>query len=204
MIKSLYFTLYTLLPIIGLCQDINISIYPNGEKHIKTEIKNGRTYYHQIWDEDGNEELINGNGTTSYLDEERDVMSYRSIDDSLATTWYEIRHEHSDTIYWLADSPAFYKKGVDEFYKEVQLNIRRLCDPFKIEEIKKNPDIQNQVYVHFVVTKKGKVSEVTVKNANNKYIRQCAESIVRGLKDWIPAISNSKNVDFQFILPLTF
>jgi hypothetical protein len=63
-------------------------------------------------------------------------------------TWYEIRHEFADTIYWIADKPAYFKRGAKEFYKEVQLNLRKLCDPFKIEKIKKKPGFQSQVFVH--------------------------------------------------------
>lgn len=204
MSKSLQILFYLILPIVGYSQEINISQHIDGEKHIKTEIKNNRTYYHQIWDVDGKEELINGTGIHSFFDEERNITDFRSIKDSLCITWYEIRNEQSDTVYWISDSPAVYKKGIEEFYLDVQLNIRRVCDPFKIDEIKKNTDVQTQVFIHFVVNKKGKISEVTVNKANNKYILQCSESIVRALKGWIPAKSNNKAVDFQFVLPLKF
>jgi hypothetical protein len=200
----LLFTFLILKLAICFSQDINISQYPDGNNHIKTEIKNGRTYYHQIWDKDGNEVLVNGTGNHSFLDQERNITDYREIKDSLCLAWFEIRHEHSDTIYWMADKPAYFKKGVNEFYKEMNVNLRRVCDPFKIERIKKNPDLQKQVFVHFIVNKEGKITEVEVKKANNVYIKKCSAAVIWASKGWIPAISNGKNVNFQFIMPITF
>jgi hypothetical protein len=54
------------------------------------------------------------------------------------------------------------------------------------------------------VSKEGKIAEITIRKANNEYVRSCSESVVRAIKGWVPAVSNNKHVDFQIILPITF
>ncbi len=66
--------------------------------------------------------------------------------------------------------------------------------------------ISGKVYLKFIVSEKGKISNVTI----SKKLPGCpecdeeAKRVVEMMPDWIPAKNNNKNVSSYFNLPISF
>lgn len=65
-------------------------------------------------------------------------------------------------------------------------------------------DVQGKVLVRFVVTKDGKVDEVTVKTSVHPLLDAEAVRVVSLLNDWIPGKYNGKTVNTYYTLPISF
>ena len=86
---------------------------------MKTECRqsDGKLVYHQIWNLNGNEELINGTGEHNFEHDERKAIEHFVIMDSIVVEHFDFRTEKKDTIYWICDEPAIYKGGLEMAYR---------------------------------------------------------------------------------------
>jgi hypothetical protein len=194
-----------LFPSVSNSQDIEISYHPNGQKHMKTEFRENKnlTLYHQIWDINGNEELINGTGNHNFIHDERRVIEHFVIKDSIVTKRFDYRIDKKDTIYWICETPAIYIGGSEKFYDDIQLTIRRFTDPLKMKKLKKG-GLEYQVFVHFIIDDEGILTESKIPKSVDKYLDQLSLTAVKHLGEWMPAIDDGKKVNFQYILPITY
>jgi protein TonB len=107
--------------------------------------------------------------------------------------------EFSEQIYDMVDVEAEYAGGASSMMNFLATN---MTYPQKAVE----SDIQGRVYVKFVVTKKGEVTNVTLlKGMSN--CQECNEEalrVVREMPNFKPAQVNGENVNAYFVLPIVF
>ncbi|MBP6511207.1 MAG: energy transducer TonB [Bacteroidia bacterium] len=65
-------------------------------------------------------------------------------------------------------------------------------------------DIQGKVYVSFIVSELGKISDVEVVRGVNELLDNEAKRIVKDMPTWKPGMQGDKPVKVKFILPIVF
>ena len=122
------------------------------------------------------------------------------LDKLLASTPY---YEKPDGIL------VYYKAEVDPAYigGEKALN-RFLKDNLKFPADAEDEGLEGTVYVDFVVSKTGEVSDATATNytyseTDNQFIME-ALRVVNLMPDWAPGSQNGDEVNVKFSLPITF
>lgn len=104
-----------------------------------------------------------------------------------------------EEIYDTVDVSAEYAGGTSSMMNYLSTNITY---PQRAVQ----SDIQGRVFVKFIVSKKGKVTNVSIlKGIEN--CQECNEEamrVVREMPDFKPAQVNGKNVNSYYILPITF
>ncbi len=95
--------------------------------------------------------------------------------------------------------PAEYPGGREAMVAFLQKNI-------KVPAVAEELGIKGKVYLKFVVSESGNISNVSVK----KGIADCPECdaeamrVVKKMPDWIPAKNDGKNVNAWYTLPIVF
>ncbi len=104
---------------------------------------------------------------------------------------------------------VYYKAEVDPAYigGEKALN-RFLKDNLKFPADAEDEGLEGTVYVDFVVSKTGEVSDATATNytyekTDNQFIVE-ALRVVNLMPDWVPGSQNGEEVNVKFSLPITF
>ena len=64
--------------------------------------------------------------------------------------------------------------------------------------------IEGKVYVRFVVTKTGEISNVEVQRSVHPLLDAEAVRVVKTMPKWIPGKQNRRNVDVYFSVPVAF
>ncbi|PIQ48189.1 MAG: hypothetical protein COW03_11085 [Cytophagales bacterium CG12_big_fil_rev_8_21_14_0_65_40_12] len=105
------------------------------------------------------------------------------------------------TVYYKADIDPIYvggEKAMNEF----------LQDNLKFPEVAEQEAMEGTVFVEFVVSDSGEVTEVAT--SNNTYsdvddlFREEALRVVNLMPNWIPGQQNGAAVDTKFSIPITF
>jgi protein TonB len=65
-------------------------------------------------------------------------------------------------------------------------------------------DIQGRIYVRFVVTNKGDLSNIEVIRGLSSSLDSEAIRIIKIMPKWIPGVQDSINVNTWFVLPIDF
>jgi len=87
--------------------------------------------------------------------------------------------------------------GMQGFYNYVASNL-------KYSNKARKAGIEGKVFVQFVVTKDGKVKDVTVVKGIEAGCDQASIEVVEGFQKWSPGIKDGEKVNVQLTLPITF
>jgi len=107
-----------------------------------------------------------------------------------------------DTIYAYAevDTPPIFPGGEDSLKSYIYKNLR-------YPQIAKENDIQETVYVTFIIDKTGAVIKPTVKKGLKGAGKACDDEAIRLIKNmpkWSPGKQNGKQISVQHNLPIHF
>lgn len=105
--------------------------------------------------------------------------------------------EKKDKVYMSVEKVAEYPGGQKAMMQFLVENV-------KYPENAMKNDIQGRVVVKFIVTKKGKIKDVTVLKPVDPELDKEAIRVVESMPDWIPAQNDGKAVDSYFHLPVSF
>jgi TonB family protein len=64
--------------------------------------------------------------------------------------------------------------------------------------------IEGKVYIRFAVDKTGFVKEIVVLKGIGYGLDEAAMDVITLLGNWIPAVKNSENIDYNVVIPITF
>lgn len=87
--------------------------------------------------------------------------------------------------------------GLEEMYKYLGKNT-------KYPAMEKDASIQGKVYVEFVVSSSGAITDVTLKRGVSGGLDKEALRVVKGMPKWSPGKMNGKAVKVRYILPVNF
>ncbi len=105
--------------------------------------------------------------------------------------------EGDDKIYVEVDQLPKFKGGMKALIAELQKTIIYPTEAKKI-------GTEGQVFVGFVVTKSGEVTEVAVEKGLTKLCDDAAVAAVSQLPNWEPGVHEGKVVNVKLILPINF
>lgn len=80
----------------------------------------------------------------------------------------------------------------------------RYLASIKYPPIAKDNDIEGKVYVHFVVNKKGEVTDVYASKGAEKILNEAAVAHVKKMPNWTPGRQRGKVVSVIYNLPINF
>lgn len=174
-----------------------IVYYKNGtpKEHFKYE-GNDR-FIIQMWDIAGNELLSEGNGTVDREGENNILIEHMVIKNHEYEEFYTIRKIEKDTIYAHVDQPAEYSRGITQFYQKLATEMQYPA------HARKN-GIQGRVYVQFLITKDGQLTEPKVIRGIGGGCDEEAIRAINTIKGWEPAIHKGKPVTIRTVLPVIF
>lgn len=109
-----------------------------------------------------------------------------------------MRSRHTEPIYTIADEMPEFPEGTSALLDYIKNAIRY---PQKCREA----NIEGRTYVIFVVTSKGKITDVRVqKSCGNKRLDKETIRVVRKMPKMKPAKLNGENVSVMLTVPVTF
>jgi TonB family protein len=79
-----------------------------------------------------------------------------------------------------------------------------LAENLQYPEKAKEEGIEGKVFVSFIVSDKGKVTDVKIERGVNEELDTEALRIVKLLPDWSPGVENGKQVNVKFTIPIVF
>jgi TonB family protein len=101
--------------------------------------------------------------------------------------------------------PIFYKVDTLPEFPGGEMALRNfLASEIKYPEIARENGIQGKVYVTFIVTKKGKVTEPKISRGVDPALDKEALRVVSSLPDWKPGKQGSKAVNVSYTVPVYF
>ncbi|HYG38568.1 MAG TPA: energy transducer TonB [Cytophagales bacterium] len=89
------------------------------------------------------------------------------------------------------------KEGFDRLFRYFYRNL-------KYPEIARKTAVEGTVVVEFVVSEKGKISNIRVKKGLSKELNVEAKRLVKEMPPWNPALLNNKPVKSKFTIPIKF
>ncbi|WP_341902911.1 TonB family protein [Fluviicola taffensis] len=101
------------------------------------------------------------------------------------------------TKYFPRSSPAEFKEGRAAL-------ISYLASHIKYPKEAQENGIQGKVYIQFVVSDKGKITNVTLKKSVHPLLDEEAIRVVKSMPNWNPGFIEGKAVNSVFSLPITF
>ncbi|HRH69424.1 MAG: energy transducer TonB [Flavobacteriales bacterium] len=87
--------------------------------------------------------------------------------------------------------------GIEELYKYLGKNV-------KYPSMESDAGIQGRVFVEFVVSNDGSITEVVLKRGVSGGLDKEATRVVKGMPKWTPGKMNGKAVKVRYILPVNF
>ncbi len=105
--------------------------------------------------------------------------------------------EVDDKIYDVVEEPPLFPGGETALYKW-------LNDNLNYPRISQDNGVQGRVFVRFVVTQNGSISDASVIRSLDSYTDKEALRVVRAMPRWNPGKMNGVAVKTYFVLPITF
>lgn len=102
-----------------------------------------------------------------------------------------------DQIYEVVEENAMFPGGDQACYEWLAQHIR-------YPRIAMEQSIQGRVFVQFVVTKDGSITNVRILRSPDKSLSQEAERLVKSMPNWEPAEQGGRTVNSRFNLPIIF
>ncbi len=103
----------------------------------------------------------------------------------------------SDVFYVVEEMPKFKGKGLDEFRKYIQNNL-------KYPESASESGISGRVYVSFVINKRGKVKDVKIVRSVDAAFDKEAIRVVKSSPNWTPGKQRGENIKVAYTIPIEF
>lgn len=102
-------------------------------------------------------------------------------------------------------SPVFYKVDeMPEFPGGEMALLKYITNQTKYPEIARENGIQGKVYVSFIITKEGKVTEPTISRGVDPALDKEALRVIGSLPDWKPGKQGGQAVNVWYTVPITF
>lgn len=102
-----------------------------------------------------------------------------------------------DSILTIVDQMAEFPGGQPELMKYLMKNLRYPLQAVDLE-------ISGKVYVMFIVTSTGKITNLEIKKSVNLPMDAESYRVVKEMPDWTPGYVNGKAVNSYFSLPINF
>lgn len=144
------------------------------------------------------------------LEEELDIESTET-DQEEAIEIDEVVEEEEEEVFSFAvveDKPVFpgcesvSKSERDRcFQRSIMKHIHKT---FRYPDVAREMGIQGKVYVSFVISKSGKITDVKVMRKVDKSLDKEAERIVKNIPTMTPAKQRGKPVKVSYMIPITF
>ncbi len=132
------------------------------------------------------------------IDEPIEVASSEGVGSVEMPVLNNIEEEIEELVeFWKLESKPSFPGGEQELINYISQNIKYP------EEAVKN-EVQGIVYVRFVISKSGKVSEIEIHRGVNPDLDNEALRVVKMLPDWIPGMQANKPVKCSNIIPIKF
>ena len=144
------------------------------------------------------------------LEEELDIESTET-DQEEAIEIEEVVEEEEEEVFSFAvveDKPIFPgcesvpKAQRDRCFQ--QRIVKHIQKTFRYPEVAREMGIQGKVYVSFVISKSGKISDVKVMRKVDKSLDKEAHRIVSKIPSMTPAKQRGKAVKVSYMVPITF
>jgi hypothetical protein len=171
--------------------------YTKGKLCEQLVIRGNKVSYGQVWNNEGQEILINGSGQNNYKSTELDEEIFENYKDSTLVLKYGIRTEKRDTIYYTYDKMASPKEGLQDFYQ-------RLIGVIRYPELARIAGKEGRIYVQFVVDERGKLTDFKPLTKEGYRFEARVVKRLEESPNWNPAMYKSYAVKSKFILPVKF
>ncbi|MEA3318292.1 MAG: TonB family protein [Bacteroidota bacterium] len=133
---------------------------------------------------------------TRFADVEK-KSNQKSEDISLESFELEEESAEQEVFFVVEEMPKFKGKGLDEFKKYIQKNLRY---PVSASE----NGISGKVYVSFVINEKGKVKDVKIVRSVCASLDKEAMRVVKESPKWTPGKQQGKAIKVGFTIPIDF
>jgi len=107
------------------------------------------------------------------------------------------RNEVNGEVFTVVESPPVPQGGFTEYFQYIAENLKYPKSAYK-------NGIEGKVFVQFIVTKDGKVSEAKVVKGIDPECDEAARMVVEKSPDWSPGTQRDQNVNVRMTLPITF
>jgi len=130
---------------------------------------------------------------------EENTVAIKKMADDEVSDGEKASHEidEDEVFFVVEDMPTFRGEHRDQFVKYIQ---QQLKYP---EEAAEN-GIEGRVFVSFVVSKEGKVTDVKIARGVDPILDKEALRVVKNSPDWTPGTQRGKNVNVSFTFPIVF
>lgn len=111
--------------------------------------------------------------------------------------WHTI--EEDTNVYMLVKQMPVFGNGTQDLYTFLMTNIER-----PVEAFEENPNLDQGVYVRFIIEKDGSISNIKVIRSSHKLLTEEAFRLVRSMPKWKPGLQNTKPVRVMYGINLDF
>lgn len=105
--------------------------------------------------------------------------------------------DHKGQVYQEVEQMPEYPGGISELMKFIATQVK-----YPVEAQKNG--IQGKVYVQFIVSKNGKVTNAKVLKGVSPALDEEAIRVVNLMPDWTPGVHKGQKVDVEYTLPISF
>jgi len=155
------------------------------------------------WDENGqvtisanyNEGMLDGERVTYYSDgklKEKGMYKNGIVEKSKQLT-----AGGEEMVFAIVEHPPQFPGGEDKMYRFLKKKIKYPKDA-------RWKGIQGKVFITFVVTRDGSVTDVRIVRGVSKEIDAEALRVIKLMPKWTPGTQNGRKVNVQFNLPINF
>lgn len=125
-------------------------------------------------------------------------------DDANALDLADLQQQQTKVVEENLDKPFLIVEQMPEFPGGDEARIKYLSQNIKYPMLAKEGGIQGTVYLTFVLSKTGQISDVKILRGIGGGCDEEAVRVVKAMPPWIPGRQNGKAVPVQFQLPLKF
>lgn len=100
-------------------------------------------------------------------------------------------------IYDVVEMQPEFPGGQEKMYEFLSAE---LIYPEKCRE----NDIQGKVYIQFVITKRGKISQIKILKTSHELFAEEAKRVIKKMPKWKPGKQRGKKVNVRYTLPINF
>ncbi len=144
------------------------------------------------------------------IDEELEIFDSENSEDKeiefVAPVKYEMKEEEEDMpIFVVVEDMPIFRPDICQTYEESQKELLKyVSESIRFPAVATEYGIQGLVYVSFVVSPRGKVTNVKLVRGIQKDLDAEAIRVVKSLPDFEPGKQRGKPVRVEFTLPIRF
>jgi hypothetical protein len=175
----------------------DFEFYENGRLNKRIIIQGAKVKFAQVWNEDGEEVLVEGNGENRFKSNDNAEDVFEAYADSVLIESFGIRREKNDTIHYTCTTGANPKEGMQIFYQNLAKTLR-------YPGVARLAGKEGRIYVQFIVDKNGSLTDFTpLTNEGFNFEKKTIKKL-ESFPPWFPATFRGKRVKSKFILPVKF